>query len=241
MKIRLAKYKDRQKFLIIEKRYRRNKPVISLGCDCHPAYVLKALNLRTLNYPFDWLSTTPSKGMDYVNKNIEERFKFFSTNLEKNKSGDVISNNYPDAQFLHCPGLIDNQKLQREIHKNSRRFIDYFNNKKCLFLFNVTSAGLESSRDVSFFLDSIKEFHELSNGFHSLHIYIRYDESFAENETNCEFVEKELRKLKRTSVVKYIRYRSEYGIWGNKDSYCDLLTSLGVLKLDFPKIRLSTE
>jgi hypothetical protein len=186
------------------------------------------------------MNTIPSQGMDYVNKNIKTSFKYFLSNLNKNDRGYVISSNYPGSEFFHYPDLIDNEKTKSTFYRRYRRFLDFFNNRKCFFLFNVTSAGLENSNDVSLFLDSVNEFHKLTKVNHSLLIYIRHDESFQENEIYCESVEKKLRKLKKTSVVRYIRHKNDYGMWGDKAMYANLLERLGVkLKIGFPKIYLS--
>jgi Putative papain-like cysteine peptidase (DUF1796) len=239
MKIRLITYKDITLSLVIEKGYVTRNPIISLGCDCHPAHVLNTLNLRKFSSPFDWLYTTPSKGLNYVNKNIKEGFKFFLSDLVKNEKGCVFSSNYAGSRFSHYPDLIDNQKTRKMFSRRWRRFLYYFNNRNCLFLFNITSEGLKDTSDVSLFLDSVNEFHRLAKGNHLLLIYIRYDECFQENEMNCGSVEKELRKLKQTRIARYIRHKNDYGTWGDESRFSELMESLGVkLKLGFPIVSL---
>ena len=204
MKIRLISYKNIELDLVIEKKYKYDKPIISIGNDCHPAYILNSLNLRNVSFPFDWLYTTPSRGIDYINKNLKENFKSFLSNLTKNERGYVTSRCYLDSEFFHYSDLIDNKNTKNMLSRRSKRFLDYFNNKRCLFLFNISSGALKNSSDISLFLDSVNKFHALAKGNHTLLVYIRYDESFQENENNCKVLENELRNLKHTRIAKYI-------------------------------------
>ncbi len=236
----IIKYKETKYTLVVKKRYACKYPIISLGYDCHPAYILTALNLRTMSFPFDWQLTHSSKGIDYVNQNLQQHFKLFVCNLDKNKRGGVVSGHYPDSEFTHYPDLINAPEKRKTIKRRCARFLDYFYKKKCVFLFNVSSWSFKNSREISIFLESVKEFHRLARGNHLLLVYIRYDDSLNENELNCEIVKEELRKLRSTKVTQFIRYKSSYGIWGNEDKYVELLESLGVkLKLTFPKVYLS--
>lgn len=237
MDMRLASYGNYTLYLVIDKSFISTKSIISLGCDCHPAYVLDALYIRNHSFPFDWLSTTPSMGIHYVNKNIQEGFKYFLDNLAKNERGRVFSSNYVDSEFYHYHDLIENQDTQKTLSRRAQRFIDYYSKKECLFLFNITSEGLSTSKDVSIFVDSVYHFHELSDGKHRLLIYIRYDESFEENETNCEAVIKDLADSTYTRVVRYVQHKSHFGKWGDKSKYPALLRSLGIeLRLVQPKV-----
>ena len=126
------------------------------------------------------------------------------------------------------------------MYRRAERFLDFFNNNKCFFLFNITSEGLNSRHDADHFLRSVNEFHRLSNGNHVLLIYIRYDESFYENELHCNWVEKRLRDISNTRTVKYIRQKSVHGIWGDEKQYTKLLEEMGIkLRIGFPRIYLS--
>jgi len=237
MKIRIISCRDAALFLCIEKRYVCSNPIISLGCDCHPACVLEALNLRRNSFPFDWMNTTPSRGICYVNKNIHDGFESFLVDLIKNERGYVVSRRYVDAEFFHYPDLIDNQETKKTLLRRVERFLEFLNNRKCFFLFNITSQGLRDSSDVSSFMDSVNEFHRMTKGKHTLLVYIRYDESFQENEIYCNLVEQEMRKLDNTRIARYIRHNSEDWIWGDRRKYTELFKALGVkLRLGFPKI-----
>jgi hypothetical protein len=114
------------------------------------------------------------------------------------------------------------------------------NRYKCFFLFNVTSEGLKDAGSASLFVDSVNEFHRVTNGKHLLLIYIRYDENLQENDTNCYIVEERLKNVSNTRIIKYVRQKSAFGIWGDIKQYSNLLESLGVeLRLGFPKIYFS--
>ena len=66
-----------KKFLHIEKRYNSDKLIIPLGCDCHPAFMLDSLHLRTTSLPFDWLNIDPIRTFEYVTENINDSFENF--------------------------------------------------------------------------------------------------------------------------------------------------------------------
>lgn len=237
MKIRIISFRDIAIDLRIEKKYVYRNPIIPIGCDCHPACVLAVLNLRKKSFPFDWMNTTPYRGIDYVNKNIHDGFESFLLDLTKNEKGYVVSRHYLDAEFFHFPDLIDSQERRETLLRRVDRFLDFFNNRKCFFLFNVTSDSLKNSSDASSFIDSVNQFHKITKGKHILLIYIRYDESFQENEMHCNLVEQEIRKLDNTRIAKFIRYNSTNHIWGDGKRYTKLFDKLGVkLRLGFPKI-----
>ena len=77
MKVKLKFSKKYNYVLVIKKRFGASKFLIPIGCDCHPAYMLKSLNLRKQSLPFDWLDTKPLFGLKYVYENIVNKFNFF--------------------------------------------------------------------------------------------------------------------------------------------------------------------
>ncbi len=72
--------------------------VISLGNDCQTAGHLRANNLRTQAYPFDWLQTLHFGGLYKV---IEDDFKFFLDERYLIKDGPKILNTYYNIGFWH--------------------------------------------------------------------------------------------------------------------------------------------
>ena len=50
--------------------------IVSIGCDCHVAMVLKNLNLRNNSSPFDWLDTKSISVFEYFYENITTDFKY---------------------------------------------------------------------------------------------------------------------------------------------------------------------
>ena len=123
MKIKI-KFTEKHSYAIsINKRYWSLKTIVSVGCDCHPAHMLKALSLRKQSLPFDWLDTQPVYGIKYAHENIINQFQFFLTDLKKNNEGKVFANKYQFAVFYHYDDLITNKKLQLKIKERCINFI----------------------------------------------------------------------------------------------------------------------
>ncbi len=239
MIIKLIRWKNLLVILKIEKKYKCSYPIISLGCDCHPAHLLQALNIRNTSLPFDWLNTKSSAGIDYVSNNIKNDFEFWLKNLKINSRNYVVSSNFEYAEFMHYENLINNNSMINILTKRAKKFMHYFSNVNCLFLYNLKSDGIKTDNDVNFFLNSIKEFTALSGRGHILMIYISHDEDVIENEQYVEYVEKELRTSTKIRVARFVLRKNEFGIWGDESKYADLLRSLGVkLRIGLPKIRI---
>ena len=148
MKIPILAIGNNRIYLYIEKRYTASLPIIPIGCDCHPAYVLKSLHIRNISFPFDWLNTKPSTGIDYVNRNIKSEFSNFLDKLTRNKDGNIVSDWYRHTEFLHYDRLIDNKKLVLKLLQRAKRFMEFYNNKECIF-FN-RNALFYYSTDINF-------------------------------------------------------------------------------------------
>lgn len=240
MKIRLISYRGTGLYLNIENRYACDRPVVSIGCDCHPAYVLQSLNIRTHSFPFDWMNTEPCLGLRFVNANVKNKFKFFLSDLVNNERGYVVSTHFEQAEFFHYPELIQSQGMKNTLSRRASRFMEYVSSRECYLLFNITSESLVDYSSVSKFVDSVNEFHEIFGGNNTLLIYIRFDDDLSENYSNCHALENMLKKIPNTRVVNYVRKKSDFGIWGDKKQYAKLLESLGVkLTLCFPRVYLS--
>ncbi len=226
MKRSLLKLRSRQ--LVLRTRYRSRRPIIPLGCWCHPAEVLKSLGIRRASFPFDWLATHPAKGIAYVNSNIETKFQNFIRELTTNDAGHLVSQHYPYAEFIHYSDLASNTDRRQQMMRRSMRFLECFDNESCTFLYSLTQVGLGTQAEVNGFLDSVKTFHRLGGGRHQLAIYITYEESITENSTRCGDVHSRLLETENTSVVKYVRHVAQHGIWGDPDGYLTLLKSFGI-------------
>jgi hypothetical protein len=203
-------------------------PIIPVGFDCHPAYVLRALQLREQSFPFDWLNTKASTGFHYVNCNIRSRFADCLDELTTNVYGKVISARYPETEFTHFDDLIENVKLRQTLARRAERFLEMFQRRNCLFLCAVSSLGLQNAEEVRELVAAAHEFHELSGGRHRLLVYVRFNESFQENEEICRQLTFELNRIPNVTVAHYIRGLSQFGIWGNPAGYTALLSSLGI-------------
>lgn len=152
----------------------------------------------------------------------------------------MVSRRFEDAEFFHYHELIHSKDIQNTLSRRAKGFIEHINRNRCYFLFNITSEGLKDASSASLFVISVNEFHRVVKGKHILLIYIRYDENLQENDSNCRLVEERLKNVPNTRVIKYVRQKSAFGIWGDQTQYTNLLDSLGIkLRLGFPKIYLS--
>ena len=240
MRIPLPAYRGAKLSLAIEKKYLYHKPLISLGCDCHPAHVLRSLNCRRISSPFDWLNTTPSRGIELVNKTIQEGFGSLLSNLVVNERGHIVPGDYPHTEFVHYPDLMHDQSTRDRLVSRAERFVRYFRESECALLFNVSAEGLKDASDATLLLDSIRVLQESAKPRHTLHVYLRYDESYDENAAVCASFASDLRAMPHTRFVPYIRRKAEFGMWGDESRYVELLESLGVnVRLGFPRVYLS--
>ena len=230
----LPKYR---KYIKIEKKYISKNLIIPIGCDCHPSYTLGKLNIRIHSLPFDWLNTDPILGVQYVVDNLKTDFTNFLSNLTLNEKGNIVSQNYPYAEFLHEKDLIANELTRIKFKRRITRFLDFYKTNDCFFLYNVTSESLINSEKATFFIKSVEDFSKLIKANDKVFIYIRYDESLQENEIYCNQVFDAIQKIDKVATAKYIRSLKKYGGWGNEKEYFNLYKKLGIkLKLAFPRI-----
>lgn len=225
-----------QIYLIIEKKFKCEKVIIPIGCDCHPAYTLQKLNIRKYSLPFDWLNTDPLRGLVFVTSNLKTCFIGFLNRLSRNDRGHIISEEYPYAEFIHEDDLIDNrydrEKFKRRINRLNKLII-----KDCYYLYNIPSNSLSSEDQVIEFYNSVLDFKAQLRQGQTLCIYIRYDENMTENRYNCEMLFELLKKIDNVNVANYIREKEKEGIWGNEKKYPKLYKSLGInISIDTPRV-----
>jgi len=226
-----------KKFLHIEKRFRSQNTIIPIGCDCHPAYSLQKLHIRTQSFPFDWLNTSASKGILYVDNNIVVGFKYFLEDLTVNDHGNVISTHYPYAEFIHEKNLATTKDSQLKFTRRIKRFQQALQEETISFIYNIPVAQIINEVEAEELITSITTFVAQLKKSHHLHIYLRYDESEDENADLANTLFAALQNTKSVTIVKYVRQLKKYGIWGNKHQYPDLFKKLGIpIKQTFPKI-----
>ncbi len=224
-----------KKFIFIEKRYKSNGLIIPLGCDCHPAYMLNSLYLRTSSLPFDWLNIDPIITFEYVSKNINDKFNFFLKNPKLNDRGYFISPKYPYSEFMHEKDL-NNQETINKFRRRIDRFFSLIKTKKIQFLHNIPVNSLHKESDIYQYISDIKLFQSIIPSDSTIHIYMRYDENLSENELLSEKLYNELNNL-NIYTYKYVRGLKKNGIWGLKSHYHSLLINLDIkIKITFPKI-----
>jgi hypothetical protein len=227
-----------KKDLVIERRFTSKDIIIPLGCDCHPAYMLNRLHIRDKSLPFDWLNTDPLEGIEYVTDNLVNHFKHFLTDLYTNERGYIVAKQYKFTEFMHEHDLMENEDSKNKLLRRVDRFITIIENQRNIFLYNITSKSINSSDDVTYFINAVNKFLTHIKNNDSLHIYIRYDENFDENKTYCDELCDELNKIAGIKCVKYIRFKEKFGIWGDERKYERLMRNLAIKikpKL-FPKI-----
>jgi hypothetical protein len=223
--------------LKLSKQYKPIKTLLPIGCDCHPAYMLSKLELRKESFPFDWLDTVSHKALEYTYQNIKSDFNFFLADLKKNNQGKVFAEKYPEALFYHFDDLIENNALQQKINKRIQKFIKLYQQTPCYFVHTITSKSLQQTEDLEFIIQSISNFKTLLKSNDELLIYLRFDESLAENVNNAKILEKAICSLSNVKMISYVREKDMYGIWGDERQYKQLITSLGIkTKQVFPKI-----
>jgi hypothetical protein len=238
MKIKFWTSKHFALVLIISKRYTLAKKIIPIGCDCHPAHMLKTLNLRKDSLPFDWLDTKPLYGLTYVFENIKNNFKFFLSDLKKNDDSKVYASTYKHATFYHYNDLITNKEFQLKLEERSAKFLTFIKEKPCYFLNTITSESLHNEEAMDFFLKSIVDFSSVLKPKDVLIIYIRYDENFEENNKFCNKLILRVKDIKNVTIIQYLRKKEKFGIWGDETEYISLIKRMGIkLYPIFPKIK----
>jgi len=147
---------------------------ISIGAWCHPAQCLNGLKLRTEAFPFDWLSSSPEGGLEYVGGQIATSFCFQLVDLKYNQHGNVISGKYPETVFLHHD-LLKNKPVHDfnaetniqpngEKHKNlieafkrrGNRFMETITQKKVLLIYSAVLLYFNNISKIYRFIRSIK-------------------------------------------------------------------------------------
>lgn len=207
--------------------YTYNKIIVPIGCDCHPAYVLKKLNLRENNLPFDWLNIEPNKGLTYITDNIKNGFKYFISDLKVNDNGHVVSSHYECAEFYHEKDLIENTNHQLKMKRRVDRFNEILKND-ISYLHMIPMKTLTNQDVVDNILRSIIEFKSILKPSDTLSVYIRSDDKKHQNEAMYESLISKSKGLEQVTIAKYIRNKKKYGQWGDEDRYNNLLTKVGI-------------
>lgn len=223
-----------KRFFYIERRFKYIKPIIPVGCDCHPAYTLDYLNIRTKSLPFDWLNMDPVKSLDYVTKNLKYDFSDFLSDMTKNKNGYYVSSVYPETEFMHEKDMLSSSAITK-FKRRISRLLNIIREEEVVFLHNLPVDALDNEEDVDLYCNNVREFLENMKEGDSLKIYLRFDEDLQDNEL---LVNKLLEKLNvfNVKVVKYLRRYKEFGTWGNTKDYIPLFESLGIHVVEtFPR------
>lgn len=233
--------------LKINKQYKPLKSILPIGCDCHPAYMISKLELRNESLPLDWLDTKPSLALYYAFINIKDNFSDFLIDLKKNEKGKVFAEKYPEALFYHFDDLIENVQLQNKIRQRIARFLELRSSKSCYYLHTLPSSGIATTENLEFVKESIVNFQSLLKNNDELIIYLRFDESFEEHKEKAELLQDFADSLSQVRLIKYLRFKDKFGIWGDESQYKKLMHELGIktkfsgLKINIEKLKKATK
>lgn len=226
-----------KKFLHIEPGYSADKRIISIGCDCHPAWMLKRLHMRKAGYPFDWLDTQAHLGLEYVNQNIKSDFRYYLDGITRNAEGNIIAEKYPHAVMLHetdlSAGSEGKIKLERRVERFRKQFIKGNNH----YLYNLPVDKIKNEEQAEIFISSVQEFIALMNDTDSLHIILRYDEHGEEFPEITQMLLDFLEPNPKVYSAQYVRSLKQFGLWGNPAGYPALFNQLNIpIKRTFTRI-----
>jgi hypothetical protein len=197
----------------------------SIGCDCHPAHVLKTLDLRKNSSPFDSLDINPINTFEYFYELIQTEFKYFMQDLIINDEYSRPSSKHYQYSFFHHDKKINKDNTIKE--KYLRRItclLNHYTHFNCIFLVNIKSSSIISCEIASkLYLDCLKIINDdtfIKNN-HIIFIYIRYDEDLNENKESIDVFYTKIKEInsKNIFIIKYNRHLKKDGIWGNTKMY----------------------
>lgn len=136
---------------------------VSLGSTCEICHVLRETGLRTVAYPFDWITTIDAPGFLNI---LREDFKHFldtSCLQPVNKDPFPLLNVYYKTEFLH-DGRFNKEILdtsmadfQSKYERRIQRFRDIANHKgKVVFLRHAYKYSLTDPNRVFFCEDNLE-------------------------------------------------------------------------------------
>jgi hypothetical protein len=224
-----------RKYFRIEKQYRSERLIVPIGYDCNPAYTLQKLNIRKFSLPFDWLNTQPLLGIRYVTENMKSGFDSFYRDIDHDEFGYYVAKKYPYAEFMHEKRWDD--KTAEKYRRRAARYMQLTASKEISFLYNLMSEALKTETDVIDFQKSVIEFLGVIKPNDSLHLYIRYDETYEENQILNDLLYSKLEGVANLCIARFIRHKKKFGNWGNPKEYPQLYQNLS-LKIypTFPRI-----
>lgn len=218
----------KKKYLYIEPHYKSDKIIIPIGCDCHPANMLKKLHLRKQSLPFDWLNTQPEEAISYILENVESNFSKCFKNLRHNERGKAISENFPKTEFFHEPKIIDDIEVQNKFIRRARRFQELIYSQDVYYLCNIKVEIYKNDLFIKKFIKDVKLFSMNLKANDTLHIYFTSDEDTLENRNAQIKLCESLANIKKVKTTTYCKNFTKYGILGSYKDYPILLYNLGI-------------
>ena len=195
---------------------------ISLGPNCHSAFHLVKLKIRSQSLPFDWLLCSDKMGIYYVNKCIETNFSDYLLNLS-NIDNFTISNNYPFVKFIHSNPL--DKGDYDTLTDRAERFMNIINDKTnfCFFYFGCSKDAFETNFDT--IKNDIINFISLmeSKCSYLLVFYVTHDKKF--NFDNYWLFDNVL-------VLKYVKNINKARDFGNHKDFINLIMTVNKMVRD---------
>ena len=200
---------------------------ISIGQDCHPAGNLKALSLRNISLPFDWLLIPTILVFSYINDLINTQFQNFTTDLIYNYRQKVVSKNYKFIEFFHHD-LIKNITLNRPddentnlvelMNKRAKKIMDIITNSdnEIVFICMLNHKKIFIEADINKLYNDMLEFDNNNNikCKYKVLVYILND-----NQDYELVLPTNLLKLKHFIFEKYINNTKINGDYGCKNDF----------------------
>lgn len=242
MKIPIFATPERRRYLHLERQYRTDRPLISLGCNCEPAHITRSLHLRMESLPFDWLNTSPRSGMRYAATQITEEFRDFVASPRLNSRQRVVASRFPESEFLHHPKVLNDRDCRRKFRSRATRFLEITRGGGCDYVYHLPSAAL-GAEDGAAVLDAARYLASLlETKAHRLLIYISHPEDLTLAGEASQEVRAAMLASPNVRITHHTQSRSRFGQWGDPKSYPKLLRRLGVrLRPTLPRAYRSTE
>jgi len=205
---------------------------IPIGHNCLVSGNLEILNIRNKAFPFDWVLISVENLFSYLNDFINSKFNKFTKNLKYNHRNIVISENYPECEFLHHD-LINNitkrnriitktDNLIETVNRRCNRFMEIIEDKnnEVNFICNLTYNSFK--KDESIIFEDMKIFINNNNikcKFHLI-VILSFWEEFD------MIVDEKFKQFKNVSFEKLDIDRSAKGkasMYGDPNMFLNIL------------------
>lgn len=197
-----------------------------MGSNCHPAYWLKSLGLRTASMPFDWTLARPHELLACANDLIENNFENWLSELSKNHRGHVIDPQFPSVELFHHKSLIsddpsESQKEKDKLLRRGRRFMEAIKNRHNSYYIFYPLQHWKSHEQ---FCDELVRFSEATRGnllIYYVSDYLNDGKPCPENDINLYYTcaYQIIPTRFNTRIIHHRRDRRLHNIWGQEPDF----------------------